>query len=164
MSPSFPHDLFLVFRANMQRLRDSVRTAPLAVVFGGGPDFAGCLLRVNDALDHGAVNAPNLLAVAMGSPAAAPEADLPDVPDDDLVGSCEDALRQLLVEATPCSCGSHSATVSMIFGARQIAFGFIIRRDPNDPPADVALRAGLTGLADSMTRATGRLEATFTEL
>lgn len=164
MSPSFPHDLFLVFRANMQRLRDSVRTAPLAVVFGGGPDFAGCLLRVNDALDSGIVNAPNLIAVALESPEPAPDSELADLPDDELVSSCEVALRQLLETGAFCSCGACAPSVSMVLGARKIAFGFVIRLDSSDPPANDVVRSSMTNLGSTLVEATGRLAATFTEL
>lgn len=164
MTPPFPHDLFLVFRANMQRLRDTVKTAPLAVVFGGGPDLAGCLLRVNDALDSGIVNAPNLVAIALDSPEPAPESDLADLSDDELVSSCEAALRQLLDSGAFCSCGACAPSVSMVLGARQIAFGFVIRMDPSEPPANDVIRASMESLGSTLVEATGRLAATFTEL
>lgn len=164
MTPPFPHDLFLVFRANMQRLRDTVKTAPLAVVFGGGPDLAGCVLRVNDALDSGIVNAPNLIAVALDSPEPAPESELADLPDDELVSSCEVALRQLLETGAFCSCGACAPSVSMVLGARQVAFGFVIRLAASDPPANDVVRASMENLGSTLATATGRLAATFKEL
>lgn len=164
MTPPFPHDLFLVFRSNMQRLRDTVKTAPLAVVFGGGPDLAGCLLRVNDALDSGIVNAPNLVAIALNSPEPAPESDFTDLDDDELVSSCEAALRQVLLNGHFCSCGECARSVSMVLGARKIAFGFVIRMDPSEPPANDVIRASMESLGSTMANATGRLAATFKEL
>lgn len=139
----FPHDLMLMMRANVARLRTTVQVDPVATMFGGDDNLAIAMLRIRPEITRGVVHAPNLLAIALGSPCALPVPEEEDMSDDETIQGAEDRMREAMTEAAKGDTKTHTF---FVYGSRQMAVGGVLRIRDTDESALDLLVEGIHGM------------------
>lgn len=148
----FPHDLMLIMRANLGKLRATVQVDPIATMFGGDDNIALALLRASSNITRGMVHAPNLLAIALGSPEPLPMPDEADMTDDETIEGAEARMREALERLESDPTMTHTF---FVWGSREMAVGCVLRaHDTAESAIDMVL-GGIQGMHQDLAAGMG---------